>query len=129
MHSITLSRSHDSDFWAPSSARASVLVVDDDDVTLTLVRTILGDAGFDVATAPSAYDALICLDQRPFDLVILDLMLADVDGRDTCREIRCAVWSVDRDPDGVGAGTRGCRHDAGGGSRRLPAKAIRGRRA
>ena len=88
MHSITLSRRHDSDFWAPSSARASVL--------RRRRRRCDADAGEDHSRRRRLRRCRRALGVRRPDLprsaalnlVILDLMLADVDGRDTCREIR-----------------------------------------
>lgn len=64
-----------------------VLVVDDDRATRTLHRTMLSKQ-FDVETASSGEEALaICRKHLP-DLVLLDVMMPDMDGYETCREIR-----------------------------------------
>ena len=68
-----------------------VLVVDDERQILRALRIILHDAGFEVATAASAHEALDALSIRPPDAAILDLILPDGNGVDICRSIR--EWS------------------------------------
>ena len=48
----------------------------------------LGREGFDVAAADTAAGGLDAFRKRPPDLVLLDVMLPDGDGRDVLREIR-----------------------------------------
>jgi two-component system KDP operon response regulator KdpE len=68
-----------------------VLVVDDERQILRALRIILRDAGFEVATADTAQEALDALAVRPPDAAILDLILPDGNGVDICRSIR--EWS------------------------------------
>ncbi len=68
-----------------------VLVVDDERQILRALRIILRDAGFEVATAATADEALDALAVRPPDAAILDLILPDGNGVDICRSIR--EWS------------------------------------
>ena len=68
-----------------------VLVVDDERQILRALRIILRDAGFEVATAATAHEALDALALRPPDAAILDLILPDGNGVDICRSIR--EWS------------------------------------
>jgi two-component system KDP operon response regulator KdpE len=70
---------------------ARVLVVDDERQILRALRVLLGKAGFEVATAETAHDALDKLTVRPPDAAILDLILPDGNGVDICRSIR--EWS------------------------------------
>lgn len=64
-----------------------VLVVDDEKITRTLHRTALARQ-FDVETANSGEEALrICQERLP-DLVLLDMMMPDMDGLETCRKLR-----------------------------------------
>ena len=64
-----------------------VLVVDDDNIARTLLRKILANQ-FDIETASTGEEALkICKEHRP-DLVLLDIMMPDMDGYETCRKIR-----------------------------------------
>ena len=77
----------------PVSANVTqrVLVVDDERQILRALRIILRDAGFEVATAATAQEALDALAVRPPDAAILDLILPDGNGVDICRSIR--EWS------------------------------------
>ena len=68
-----------------------MLVVDDERQILRALRIILRDAGFEVATAATADEALDALAVRPPDAAILDLVLPDGNGVDICRSIR--EWS------------------------------------
>ena len=75
----------------PSSATPqSILLVDDEKMTLTLVKRILSEAGYRVATAQSGFE---CLDlfrpnPRAYDLVLLDLTMPFMDGEETVRRLR-----------------------------------------
>ena len=67
---------------------ASLVVCEDDDVTLDLLCEHLAADRFGVMPAPSASDALrLCRYNHP-DLLILDLTLPDASGLDVLREIR-----------------------------------------
>jgi DNA-binding response OmpR family regulator len=65
-----------------------VLIVDDDTRLSAMVRDYLGENGFSVRTAATANDGLAELSRRAPDAVILDIMLPDLDGFETCRRIR-----------------------------------------
>jgi DNA-binding response OmpR family regulator len=65
-----------------------ILVVDDDENILSLERTILEQKGFDVTTAAGGKEALRVLAEQPFDLVLLDVMMPEVDGFTVCRKIK-----------------------------------------
>ena len=71
-----------------SGARGHVLVVDDEVALARLVSSYLVHGGFDVTQAfdgPSALDTARRIDP---DLVVLDLGLPGLDGRQVCRELR-----------------------------------------
>jgi len=69
---------------------ASVVVCEDDAVTLELLCDHLAADRFGVLPAPSASDALrLCRFNQP-DLLLLDLSLPDASGLDVLREIRGA---------------------------------------
>ncbi|HEY3120516.1 MAG TPA: response regulator [Vicinamibacteria bacterium] len=65
-----------------------ILVVDDDENILTLERTILEQKGFDVTTVAGGAEALQVLHDQPFDLVLLDVMMPEIDGFTVCRRIK-----------------------------------------
>ena len=65
-----------------------ILIVDDDPRLAALVSEYLGEAGFRVSVAPDGRNALERLAHDPYDAVILDLMLPDIDGLEVCRRLR-----------------------------------------
>lgn len=67
---------------------SKILVVDDEESLLILVKTILEGAGYDVTTAGSGPQALERLDSEEVDLVLLDVMMPDMDGWEVVKEIR-----------------------------------------
>ena len=76
--------------------RQTILVVDDDQMAITLVKRVLSDAGFHVITAQSGFECLELFRRRPHscDLVLLDLAMPLMDGEETfqrLREIRADV--------------------------------------
>ncbi len=67
-----------------------VLIIEDDRDIARLVELHLKDAGYEVHPA---YDGATGLDlalSKPFDLIVLDLMLPGVDGLEICRRVRAA---------------------------------------
>jgi two-component system KDP operon response regulator KdpE len=65
-----------------------ILVVDDEPQFLRALQTNLRGAGYDVATATTAEEALATAGLRPPEAIILDLLLPDGRGTDVCRELR-----------------------------------------
>ncbi len=69
-------------------AKGGLLVVDDEPFLRDAVAASLRFLGFEVTTAQTGSDALRLARDRPFDLVILDVMLPDVDGFEIVRRLR-----------------------------------------
>ncbi|MCO5059466.1 MAG: response regulator transcription factor [Rhizobiaceae bacterium] len=65
-----------------------VLIVDDDTRLSAMVSDYLTGNGYVVDTAPTSGDGIARIARTPPDAVILDVMLPDVDGFETCRRIR-----------------------------------------
>ena len=65
-----------------------ILIVEDDFRLAEMLTEYLGQAGFHVAVAPLGANALQRLVATPYDAVVLDLMLPDIDGLDVCRQLR-----------------------------------------
>jgi CheY-like chemotaxis protein len=72
---------------APRAPRY-VLVVDDEQDVLDLVSQHLRTSGFRVGTAHSGEEGLARAYAEPPDLVILDVMLPGMDGRDVVKALR-----------------------------------------
>ncbi|MBU9721151.1 MULTISPECIES: response regulator transcription factor [Bacillaceae] len=65
-----------------------VLVVDDEESIITLLQFNLEKEGFIVTTASNGKDALEKGLNNPFDLILLDLMLPEMDGLEVCKRLR-----------------------------------------
>lgn len=64
-----------------------LLVEDEASLALTLSDRLRAE-GYEVEIRGDGESALELLDQRPMDLVVLDLMLPGIDGFEVCRELR-----------------------------------------
>ncbi|HSA31565.1 MAG TPA: response regulator [Candidatus Omnitrophota bacterium] len=58
----------------------TVLIVDDDALTLRLLRARLKSAGYEVVEAQSGEQAIKEAAEREIDAVVMDIMLPDMDG-------------------------------------------------
>jgi DNA-binding response OmpR family regulator len=65
-----------------------ILVVDDEPKIVRLARDYLEKNGFRVTTAADGQSALTAARREKPDLIILDLMLPVMDGREVCRILR-----------------------------------------
>ena len=65
-----------------------ILVVDDEPKIVRLARDYLEKNGFRVVTAADGQSALATARREKPDLVLLDLMLPNIDGREVCRILR-----------------------------------------
>lgn len=72
----------------PEAALAHVLIVDDDQRLLDLLRRFLSANGFRVTTAPNAAEARARLAAMHFDLVLLDVMMPGESGLDLARHLQ-----------------------------------------
>jgi DNA-binding response OmpR family regulator len=68
-----------------------ILIVDDDPRLAEMVSEYLGIAGFRTTVAPTGSGGLALLDREPFDALVLDLMLPDMDGLEVCRRVRAVA--------------------------------------
>jgi len=65
-----------------------ILVVDDSTDTLEMYKAIIAKEGHEVETAHSGRDALSKLNAGPFDLVLLDVFMPGMSGREVAEAIR-----------------------------------------
>jgi DNA-binding NtrC family response regulator len=68
--------------------RGTILVVDDEDEIREGLEALLKSEGFDVSSAGTGEAGLQKLEERPFDLMLLDVSLPDRNGLELLREIR-----------------------------------------
>jgi DNA-binding response OmpR family regulator len=71
-----------------------VLVVDDDKNLLRLLRTVLCIGGFEVEASDDAARALDVAQNDHFDVLILDLRMPSIDGREFFRTLRAGGVTV-----------------------------------
>ncbi|MGJ9384628.1 response regulator transcription factor [Salipaludibacillus sp. CF4.18] len=65
-----------------------ILVVDDEQRMLDLLSLYLSPHGYICKTVASGEEALKQVEQKDFDLILLDIMMPDKSGWETCEEIR-----------------------------------------
>src|SRR6185503_11108719 len=65
-----------------------ILLIEDDTRLAEMVRDYLGEAGFRVTRAADGAAGLSLHSREPFDAIVLDLMLPDMDGLKVCSQIR-----------------------------------------
>jgi DNA-binding response OmpR family regulator len=85
------------DAWQPdpagegeaSAIHARILLVEDDAFVQGFVERLLQESGYDVVTASDGAEGLsLALDTAPFDLVITDIRMPVMDGRELGRRLR-----------------------------------------
>lgn len=69
-------------------AKKRVLCIEDHPEMIELIRLILGREGFEVEGALGGREGLRAIQERPPDLILLDLMMPDVDGWEVYRQIK-----------------------------------------
>jgi two-component system, sensor histidine kinase and response regulator len=65
-----------------------ILLVDDVPKNIQLLGSILKEENYELEFATSGKEALEWLDTKPFDLVLLDIMMPEMDGYEVCKRIK-----------------------------------------
>ena len=65
-------------------------MIEDDARLGGMVRDYLAEAGFRVSVRETGADGLASLEREPYDALILDVMLPDLDGFEVCRRVRAS---------------------------------------
>jgi len=74
---------------ALESGKRRVLVVDDDEDLVELIADHLErDSRFEVRTANNGFDAGMMVKEYRPDLIVLDVMLPDINGKEVCQRVR-----------------------------------------
>jgi diguanylate cyclase (GGDEF)-like protein len=81
-------REHIDSIGGETSARPSLLIVDDISDNRNILMRRFERRGFDVTEADSGFAAIDLIEKGAFDLVLLDVMMPGIDGLETLRRIR-----------------------------------------
>jgi len=74
---------------ALESGKRKVLIVDDDEELVELLVDVFErDGRFDIRTANNGFDAGMQVKEFRPDLVVLDVMLPDINGKEVCQRVR-----------------------------------------
>ncbi|HET6425309.1 MAG TPA: response regulator [Planctomycetaceae bacterium] len=74
---------------ALESGRRKALVVDDDEELVELIRDALeADGRFEVRVANNGFDAGMMVKEYRPDILVLDVMLPDINGKEVCQRVR-----------------------------------------
>ncbi len=65
-----------------------ILVTDDDHDIRNMIKIYLQNENYEVLLAKNGMEAIEILEKNPVDLLILDIMMPDMDGMETCYKIR-----------------------------------------
>ncbi len=68
--------------------KKTIMVVDDTPANLDLLRSMLSMFGYRVAVFPGGAAALAAALHRPPDLILLDVVMPEIDGYETCRRLK-----------------------------------------
>ncbi|MGB5397172.1 MAG: EAL domain-containing protein [Gammaproteobacteria bacterium] len=71
-----------------SQKQQQILIVDDDPVILKSLKDLLAVRGYPTDTAVGGKEAIIQLDQKPYDVILLDLHMPYVTGHDVMAHIK-----------------------------------------
>lgn len=74
---------------ALESGKRKILIVDDDvDLVELMSDAFAGDGRFDIKTANNGFDAGMLVKEFRPDIVVLDVMLPDINGKEVCQRVR-----------------------------------------
>lgn len=76
------------EFPASDTTPALILVVDDNHRNRDMLSRRLGKQGYDVAVAENGREALEAVRTRPFDMVLLDIMMPEMDGYEVLQQLK-----------------------------------------
>ncbi|CAH1206676.1 MULTISPECIES: response regulator transcription factor [Paenibacillus] len=74
--------------------RSTILIVDDDEKIVSMLRRGLAFEGYEVQTASNGAEGLNKLMDKEPDVVVLDVMMPQIDGFEVCRRLRAAGSKV-----------------------------------
>ena len=74
---------------------SKILIVDDVQLNLVLMKEILSGKGYQIATAINGKSAIAKAKAHKFDLILLDVVLPDIDGFEVCSHLKSSSQTQD----------------------------------
>lgn len=71
---------------------AKILIIEDDEILLSMYHTRLTVDGFDISKAINGEEGLKILQEIEHDLILLDIMLPEIDGFTVLERLRNSQW-------------------------------------
>ena len=65
-----------------------ILVVDDDDAHRTMLKTLISGWGYDIFQANDGSVAIELVENRPFDLILMDIRMLKISGLEALEQIK-----------------------------------------
>jgi adenylate cyclase len=75
---------------APTATDTRILIVDDTPANIQALAAILKSKGYQISAATNGKQALEALARMQPDLILLDVMMPEMDGFETCRRLKAA---------------------------------------
>jgi CheY-like chemotaxis protein len=80
----------------PDGPPARILLAEDHEVNRRLAERILKKGGHHVVAAVTGREAFAAWEDQPFDVILMDVQMPDMDGFETTAKIRAAEQNADR---------------------------------
>lgn len=74
--------------------KGEILIVDDDNAHLSMLKTVLSGWGFDTVEAKDGSGAIDQVHEKPFDCILMDVRMANISGIEALKEIKITNPSI-----------------------------------
>jgi len=66
----------------------NIIILDDEHIYISVIQDLLNMQGYQTETATSPLEALKIMRQKPFDLLITDYMMSEMNGLELCEAVK-----------------------------------------
>jgi DNA-binding response OmpR family regulator len=68
--------------------KSKILIVDDNPKNIQVLANTLSNSDYEVEYTSNGYDAIDWVNKESFDLILLDVMMPEMDGYETCLKMK-----------------------------------------